>query len=495
MTDISVAKPTLRSPFNRAGITFAAAVALTVIADWLFYRHPVGISWAVFVVVVAAATVALAGRHASGRDLALGTGMLIASLAPTVEHFGWLSVLSSLAGLTTFALIVTDRFAGSPAERAVNAVWLFLSGPSRFGRDLRRHAEPALRASRALRGEWLIAWLLPVLLGLVFVGLFASANPLIERWLGAIRLDSWLGFVEVRRIVFWLIAAALVWPFLRVRVGLGSLLERFPLPRLSLGLAWAPEALFGRRAVVRSLVLFNALFAVQTVLDLAYLWGGVALPDDLSYAGYAHRGAYPLILTALLAAAFVLAAMRPGSETERDKLVRGLVFLWVGQNVLLVLSSILRLDLYVEAYALTGLRVAALIWMVLVAFGLVLVIVRIAFRRTNGWLVAGNLLALGVMLYASAFVNFPRLIAEFNVSHSREVSGEGVFLDGYHLCRLGPEALPAIERYLAAAGRVTTTAEDLAWCSERLVERHRQEMGEWRAWSWRDQRLASAIAS
>jgi len=37
------------------------------------------------------------------------------------------------------------------------------------------------------------------------------------------------------------------------------------------------------------------LFAIQTVLDIQYLWRGAALPDGMSYATYAHRGAYPLI--------------------------------------------------------------------------------------------------------------------------------------------------------------------------------------------------------
>ena len=50
---------------------------------------------------------------------------------------------------------------------------------------------------------------------------------------------------------------------------------------------------------------------MQTGLDLAYLWGGLALPDGMSHAEYAHRGAYPLVVTALLAAGFVLIAMRP----------------------------------------------------------------------------------------------------------------------------------------------------------------------------------------
>jgi uncharacterized protein DUF4153 len=79
----------------------------------------------------------------------------------------------------------------------------------------------------------------------------------------------------------------------------------------------------------------------------------------MTYAAYARRGAYPLIITALLAAGFVLAALRPGGAGERSPIIRKLVYLWVAQNVLLVISSILRLEVYVAAYSLTLLRAAA----------------------------------------------------------------------------------------------------------------------------------------
>lgn len=491
MTDLSVPRQSTGLRPSRATLSAIAALALVAMADWLFYGRPVGVSWAAFVLALAAAVWTFGRRASARRASPWAVLILAASLLPTVEHFGLLALLSSLAGLAIFALLVTGRFAGSAAERGLNALWLFVAGPSRLARDTRRHAGPTLRRMPLLKGEWLLAWFVPLALGVVFLSLFASANPVIEGWLSAVRFESWLGSLDVRRILYWLFIAALVWPFLRVRVGLGSRLARFPLPRLDFtGLAQAPSALFGRRAILRSLVLFNALFAVQSVLDLTYLWGGVALPEGMSYAAYAHRGAYPLIATALLAAAFVLATMRPGSDTERDPLVRALVFAWVGQNVLLVLSSILRLDLYVEVYALTGLRVAALIWMALVAFGLVLIVVRIAFRRSNGWLIAGNLIALGVTLYVSAFVNFPRLIADFNVSHSLEISGQGVSLDAYHLCRLGPEALPAIERFLAAGEPTSGIRSYLADCAARLVADHDLQLTDWRAWSWRAQRLS-----
>ena len=87
----------------------------------------------------------------------------------------------------------------------------------------------------------------------------------------------------------------------------------------------------GAPEILRSLILFNLLFAVQTVLDLIFLWGNAGLPAGISYADYAHRGAYPLIATALLAAAFVLVAMRPGGPAEKSPVIRPLVYVFVAQ--------------------------------------------------------------------------------------------------------------------------------------------------------------------
>src|SRR5581483_3839631 len=185
---------------------------------------------------------------------------------------------------------------------------------------------------------------------------------------------------------------------------------------------------------------------IQTTLDLIYLWGNARLPGGISYAGYAHRGAYPLIVTALLAAGFVLAAMRPRGSAERSGVIRALVYLWVGQNVLLVISSMLRLSRYMEIYLLTGWRIAALVWMLLVAAGLVLIVARIILRQSDGWLVRMNLISLAATLYVCALINFPAIIADYNVTHSKEASGKGVNLDTNYLSELGPQVLPALNR-------------------------------------------------
>jgi hypothetical protein len=214
----------------------------------------------------------------------------------------------------------------------------------------------------------------------------------------------------------------------------------------------------------------------------------VALPAGMTYASYAQRGAYALMVTALLAAAFVLAAMRPGGEIERSRPIRALVFLWIGQTVLLVISSMLRLDLYVDVYLLTEWRCAAFVWMLLVAVGLVLISARIVLGRLNVWLVWRNGAALALTLYACSFVDFSVVIADFNVAHSLEVSGKGHGADVAYLCDLGLAAIPALDT-LAVKETSTSQGIQIQQCLNRLIPRYRGRQTDWRAFTFREYRL------
>lgn len=237
--------------------------------------------------------------------------------------------------------------------------------------------------------------------------------------------------------------------------------------------------------MLRSLILFNLLFAVQTTLDMIYLWGHAALPTGMTYATYAHRGAYPLVLTALLAAAFVLIAMRPGDSTAQSKLLRPLVYLWIGQNVMLVLSSLLRLKLYVGVYLLTYWRVTAGIWMGLVAIGLVLIVIRIAQNRSHRWLVRMNLIALVATLYVCSLINFDAIIANYNVAHSWESGGRGATIDDLYLASLGTQALPALQKTI----ELRKSDRFLVASCEKLRGLQASDMASWKTWSFRSFRL------
>lgn len=489
MTSPATTGTTDTQPIRPATISvrLALALVLAALADLLFYGQRIGLSLVIFAVAIVCAS--LVANHASldRRRATIGAVTIVLGLVPAIEELNMLSALILIASLAIALLLATNPETTGLADRARALRNFVLLGPFRVFPDaLQVFNISAFTRSIAL-------WLMPVVLGAVFVALFATANPVIEQWILLLDPKFMLEYVSPPRVLFWIMMIALVWPFIHVRWRRRTVVvpevaddSEPPLPP---GPSMISAEFMGPSTILRSLILFNLLFAAQSVLDGLYLWGHVALPANMTYASYAHRGAYPLIVTALLAAAFVLIAMRPGGPVEKSRMVRPLVYLWIGQNILLVASSILRLDLYVGIYMLTYWRIAAFIWMGLVALGLILIVARIALDRSDRWLIGANLVALTIVLYSSSLVNFDALIADYNVAHSRQASGKGAELDIGYLLSFGPQALPAIEKAMQLGIHDTRLDE------RRAVLQHvqRSDMA-WRTWSFRGWRLQRRLA-
>ena len=461
-------------------------IALVALADLLLFGREPGLNLFLFANAIAAGMVLCSRKPQS---LPKATGLLALALvlsAPLLETTSWMGIALSLLGITCVSLAATGLFPRRLVRLPGVLFRFLLDLPLR---PLRRATYGRLRHSRKPTPKtlWhhLRGWIMPLSFAAGFVALFATANPLIDKVLRSFDLTYLLQFLDAWRIGFWLVVAAFVSLMLHPRL---KRLGRRHQKEIADAVRFE-DGLFGHAALLRSLFVFNALFAVQSLLDLTYLWGGATLPDGMSHAEYAHRGAYPLIVTALLAAAFVLAAMRRGGPGDRSTLIRGLVHLWIGQNILLCFSSILRLDLYVESYSLTELRVAAGIWMGLVAMGLFLILLRILLHRSNEWLVALSMATLVLTLYATALADIPAFIARFNVAHSREMSSEGMPLDIYYLWTLGPPSIPALDAYLASR---RAEAEQVALAGNvrsALAGDEWQRSRDWRSWTFRAARL------
>jgi hypothetical protein len=470
----------------------ALAAGAAALADWLFYNaYPLGLSVAIFLGSCGLLAVFVNPVRARSR-LRIGASIaLLLALLAVVEDVSWLSFLVASGATLLFALVmVSGDFSAWPSLLR-RALGLPLVGPFWLAGDALRARRLSLRKGRpAGRIAALSAWIAPLALGAVFLSLFASANPLIEGWVQEFDPRRIFEFVSVARIAFWLFVICSTWPFLHLRRSRG----RAPAALVSkTSPAGDFEGLLGKAAVLRSLLLFNALFAVQTSLDLAYLWGGLALPNGLTYAAYAHRGAYPLIATTLLAAGFVLVAMRPGGPAQDCRWIKPLVLAWVGQNLILVASSIFRTGLYVAAYSLSELRLAALLWMALVAVGLLAIMVQIVWRKTNRWLLNANALATAIALYACCWVDFPAVVAGYNVAHCAETSDAGPALDLSYLISLGPEAMPAYDEFLLAYSSRhanSISSGQIAWSQNaRRSNAENSSKLNWRSWTFRGWRL------
>ena len=469
---------------SRAGFRIKAAICagLVAAADYTWFAHHAGWTAAVLNGLVLAGvllcnTRVLAHRLAPALVLALAGLALAPVLA--VNALG----LVLFAALTVLLALLPRLGETDDATRLARDVLRHMLRAGRQFGDFtrlarirrRRYRDPARWAGIA------ILCVVPMGLTAVFLALFTAANPLLDRVLGSVDWMAPLEGLSFRRVCFWIAAAAAFWSVLRPRYRqvLPSPARRFA----AAGRASLVALLFDRRSVLWSLAAFNALFMVQNVMDATFLWSGRTLPDGLTYAQYAHRGAYPLIATALLAGGFVLTALKPGTAMERDRAIRRAVYLWLAQTVALVASSIVRLNGYVGEYELTYLRAAAFVWMGLVAVGLGLIVARIALGRSNRWLVNANALALAATLYAASFVSVGGIVASYNVRHCAEVNGTGPRLDLFYLRGIGEGALPAI---IWIQDHQTGLDAGYLWAARQTFQRDLDaELSDWRQWTWR----------
>lgn len=452
--------------------TLLALVILVALADWLFWTYAPGLSLPLFsgALFLAALWIRRPRRTQNGAAL-----ILVLTSLPAIEHFQALSLAFQLLGLISAVawLHLPDGalFPAVPKAALHLLRALPLSGLQSLIASLRQQG-PRKPTTSTLKHH-MRNWAFPTGGALILVTLLLEANPVLEHQLADL-FDFDLDLAALlRRALFWCGTALLIWPFL---------IEPAPLPSKSTATDQAP----GRRkltlglnpgSVLRALLVFNLILLAQSAMDLSILFAGAELPKGMTLASYAHRGAYPLLATAMLAGAFALAA-RPYLNSHSS--LKPLMMLWLGQNALLGLTSLLRLDLYVESFGLTYLRTYAMIWIGLVVAGLLLTAWQILKARSNPWLLQ-RCAALGLgTLYLCSFVNFASLIAHQNLSMTSKHAP-----DWPYLCSLGPLAASGIKE-AQLAKPYPTVPQDFTSCWQIA-----QDQRNWREWGFRTWRVTS----
>ncbi|WP_371170044.1 DUF4153 domain-containing protein [Aliiroseovarius sp. 2305UL8-7] len=458
----------------------AGLMILIGLGDVLFWGYPPGVSLVIFVWAVFG--VAVAARSAKEGVYAPMALLFVLSL-PMFEYVQPLSL-----GFLAVGLLIAVAWLGVP--RGADLYWLGaasirllqslpfsgIKSLTDSARGLRERAASGRLIPWLSTASVLSNWAFPVGGGMVLAALLVGANPVLERaLLQVFQFDIELLSV-LRRIVFWLGLGLLVWPFLIASTP--TVRTRVPLPKR------IPTLGLNAGSVLRAMILFNLFLAVQSVVDVSILLGGANLPDGMSYATYAHRGAYPLLVTAMLAGAFAVAAQ---PFLGQHRALKPLLLLWLLQNVLLTVSALLRLDLYVDAFGLTYLRLHALIWLGLVALGLMMQGWQVLRGHSSMWLLLrATILGLGT-LYACAFINFTALIAGDVLDRAVDPA-KSIGPDWGYLCDLGPTASKVI------AQRKNEYLMQMAPSRYHACLNPKTTVRNWREWDFRTGRINGYLA-
>ncbi|WP_326587620.1 DUF4153 domain-containing protein [Streptomyces sp. NBC_01294] len=428
--------PALVRPAEAAPVRTATLAAALVagFASALFLGDGMGpgLLLAVVPAVVAAYVAArTARRTARPWTVVWAIGCLALLVVPALRDSAWPSTLAILSAVLLGALALhgSRTWPGillSPLgffDSAVSGVgWAWKGLRSRGGVSKDRWL-PVAKATAVA-----------VVLLVLFGALFASADAAFADLLGGLMPDVSIGDGPIRFLLFLLgavlalaaartAAAPLRWD--RIKVAPGK-----PRSRVE----WALP-----------LVVLNLLFAGFNAVQLAVLFGGydkVLQSTGQTYAEYARQGFWQLLWATLLTLVVIALALRwaPRAGAGDRRFVRIVLGVLCALTLVVVASALRRMDLYVDAYGLTRLRVSVAameLWL-----GLVIVLIMAAGVFGARWLpraVAGSSAA---VVLAFGLLSPDGMVAERNVT--RYTADKKIDLAYFQ--SLSADAVPALDR-------------------------------------------------
>jgi hypothetical protein len=495
MTADATGTPDIRSEtperIRRAGRVVLIGAALGVAGQLLFYDVGLGINFpmAILLLLGGAWTARRPGVRPSLADAWLGPGAVLFAAFAALRSDATLLMLDVLAALALSGAALATYGGREVLRQPVGSIlrtgfgvagWVgggavaALSGARRAmpeAQGTRDRARPIVAVVRGL----LIA--VPILV--VFVTLFASADPIFARTVeDLVGLDLDLGGLSGRLVL----AVAVAW----IGTGATALAASSPPPAVEgAGLRWTSPWRLGTPEAVTVLVLVNVLFAGFVAVQAAYLFGGLDTMQaiGLSYAEYARRGFFELVAVAVLAVGLTVALDRLAQSRASSRIGASVALMALTAAVLV--SSALRMRLYQEAYGWTELRLYVIATIALLAVVLLAMLAGLLLDRVR-WIghvavVAGLVIGVGLNVIGPV-----RFITEQNVSRLADpslVPEHGtVGLDELYLASLGDDVVPGLLRALPLLDdeRAEYLTFDLGL---RLRDLREPRLEAWQAWN------------
>ncbi|MFE7128216.1 DUF4153 domain-containing protein [Streptomyces sp. NPDC057617] len=461
------------SPAAPARIRVASlwSVLATALLSALLLGEGAGLN--LLIVTVPAALAAYFAAQAAGRrprpwTLVWALGGVALLIVPALSD----------AGLPAFLSIVSAMALGSLALHGARTWPGVVFGPLGLLGSIGSAMAWGLRGLRERAGQSPRHWLpvfralvVAAVLLVVFGSLFAGADAAFADLLGGLTPEVSVEDGPWRFLLFGVgllgalatahtAAAPLRWDRITVRPGKARARMEWALP----------------------LIVLNLLFAAFIAVQLAVLFGGyrkVFEQTGLTRSEYARQGFWQLLwVTVLVLLVIGLARRWAPRDGARDRaLVRAVLGVLCVLTLVVTASALRRMDLYVEAYGLTRLRVtvaAMELWL-----ALVIVLILVAGAVGGRWLPRAVAASAAAAVLAYGLLSPDALVAEQNVQRYERTEK----IDVQYFQELSADAVPALDRLpeplrsCALAGIDRNLSEgDKPWYATSLAEQRARDI-------------------
>lgn len=441
---------------NQAIATLITALLLAAIHQYLFFENSVGVSYPIFVVLFYAYML-----YYSKDILRKPTWVSYVGLAAILLlSFSYVlftnPVFSTLNSLAIPILIVlhmsfmlnSRNLSWTSPALIVNALDQLLPQNLRhwgtvFG-WIRQMGGPRLKeGQKHAAGKILIGLLVSCPLLLVVTSLLSSADGVFNQLLSEIPkvlngISLGEGFVRTLwTFIFGLGLFGYLWGFVKPH-------QPEELPRKEGWEPLEPLPTFKIDPIIAATILFaiNSVYVLFVIVQFSYLfgsWEGL-LPEGSSYAEYARRGFFELIIVTSLNFVILMSTLVLGGKVSGmlQKIINILLHVMVVCSMVMLYSAYTRLNLYEEAYGYTYIRFLVHAFMIFLAILLIIAGLRILFQ---GLPMAKCYIILGLASYVIMnYVNMDVMIADRNIDRFK-TSGN---IDAEYLATLSTDATPTL---------------------------------------------------
>ena len=185
----------------------------------------------------------------------------------------------------------------------------------------------------------------------------------------------------------------------------------------------------------------NVLLLLMNIMDIDHVWLNFEWEGQF-LRQFVHYGTIVLLVALFLSVSLVLYFFRENlNYYPKNKLLKTLCYIWLGQNIILAISAGVRNFYYIQYYSLAYKRIAIIFFLALTIYGIYSVYVKIRHTKSAFYVIRRNAVAWTIIFVVSTGFNWDRIIAEYNFSRS-----EDSFVHLNFIANLSDSALPAMDQ-------------------------------------------------
>ena len=165
------------------------------------------------------------------------------------------------------------------------------------------------------------------------------------------------------------------------------------------------------------ILLVNLLLVIINVIDINWIWFNFKPTSETKYAQLVHEGTYLLILSILLSMAILFYYFRNNQNFySKNRWLKNGAYIWIIQNMILIVSVLIRNLRYIEHLGLTYKRIGVIEFLCMTCFGLITLFLKVKKRKSTYFVLKANSWAGYVILFILTCFNWDLIIVHYNLN-------------------------------------------------------------------------------